>query len=188
MLAGNGRRESSNCGQKTSTRTLARCHEHHAYWQLAPFCQRKFSSQTATFSRPGRQQNYRHRRHGHLLTVEIEKRIYLFALKPGTPITSRGKRVRLKNLTPGQAIILILSSHGDQLQVVSILIGANNRPAEAAGSGVSVDASLPNIFAWPGPGGAAPAQSSPKSTSVPPQMGLPPPTPPANWTAQCFAI
>src|SRR3954452_24157238 len=47
-------------------------------------------------------------REANTLTVEIEKRICLFKISPDTVIVSAGKRITLKQLTPGQPVTLDL--------------------------------------------------------------------------------
>jgi len=82
-------------------------------------------------------------------TVQIDKRIYLFALKPRMTIRKGAKKLSLKDLLAGQTITLTFMADRDQLEVISIRIIGSSRPAEAAGNDFLPDDRIQSASAGP---------------------------------------
>ena len=74
-------------------------------------------------------------RSAHTITVEIQKRLYLFKFAPNTMVMRKGKKVKIEDVVAGQQITLQLTQTSDgQVQIGSLDIGADGK-AEAAGTG-----------------------------------------------------
>ena len=74
-------------------------------------------------------------RAAHTITVEIQKRLYLFKFAPNTTVVRKGKKVKIEDVVAGQQISLQLIQTTDgQVQIGSVDIGSGGK-AEPAGSG-----------------------------------------------------
>jgi hypothetical protein len=97
------------------------------------------------------------------VTVEIQKRLYLFKFGPNTTVVRKGKKVKIEDVIAGQQITLqLIQTNDGQVQIASANIGTSTA-AEPAGKS-SADSSTQT----PGPSTiSAPGSPSTRSTVSP---------------------
>ena len=78
------------------------------------------------------------------ITVEIQKRLYLFKFAPNTTVVRKGKKVKIEDVVAGQQITLeLIQTNDGQVQIASADIGRSKGAAEPAGAS-STESSTPS--------------------------------------------
>lgn len=100
------------------------------------------------------------------ITVEIQKRLYLFKFAPNTTVVRGGKKIKIEDLVAGQQITMqLIQTNDGQVQIGSLDVVGGNKSESAGNSGTSSGTPTDNSGSSSAP---QPANGAPKRPNVSP--------------------